>query len=133
MPDDLTDEDLRRIEHCLPEVEEDGEASFAVTLGVVNPAAPEASFDTDDVRQLILEVRRLRQDRDRLAYHHQQAGLPPQTDDLAAAVRELQDAMDRHGLTPDRARDPAATQRLLESRCSTCAEFDGTLPRRRQN
>jgi hypothetical protein len=62
-PKPLTEEDLRRIERCLPPVDPaDGETNFAVTLGHVDAGndLPVAEFDTDDVYRLVVEVRRLR-------------------------------------------------------------------------
>ncbi len=61
--DPLTEDDLLRIERCLPPLHDDGEAGFAVTLGQAGlrgAEKPEAEFDTDDVHRLIGEVRRLR-------------------------------------------------------------------------
>lgn len=62
-PEPMTEEDLRRIEYCLPPVDPaDGDTSFVVTLGHVDACEdlPVQEFDTDDVHRLVAEVRRLR-------------------------------------------------------------------------
>jgi hypothetical protein len=52
-----SDKDLERIERCLPPLDEDGSSRFAV--GPLGSCGDE-SFDTDDVRALVAEVRRYR-------------------------------------------------------------------------
>lgn len=58
----VTEEDLARIERVLPPVDEDGDPRYTMVLGRVaaTEADPGAEFDTDDVRNLVNDVRRLR-------------------------------------------------------------------------
>jgi hypothetical protein len=56
----LTDEDLERIMRVLPEIDDDGEASYGVTLGRLGDGPD--TLDTWDVHNLVAEVRRLRSD-----------------------------------------------------------------------
>lgn len=109
-------------------------------LSAVERAAANVGAFGGLIVRLVAEVRRRRSDPGdreklaleaaRLAYHHQQAGLPEQTPELAEAVRGLQNAMDKYRFKIEDSKDPERARAMLDARCRTCAELDGTLAKR---
>jgi hypothetical protein len=56
----ISEAELERLEAWLPHLHPDGESAFVVVLGSVGDEPNKTTFDTDDLRRVLREVRRLR-------------------------------------------------------------------------